>query len=52
MRKVIPDWCVLVVLHVLPIGAEVCGRRASMLALMLHAGALGVVMITILPFFL
>jgi len=52
MRKAIPDRRSLVVLHVLPIMGEICGRRASMLALMLNAGALGAVMITMLPFLL
>jgi len=52
IRKAIPDWRLLVVLHVLPVSAQICGRRASMLALMLEAGALGVVVITMLPFLL
>ena len=52
MRKAIPDWCSLVVLHALPVRAEICSRRASILALMHDAGALGAVVITILPFFL
>ena len=52
MRKAISDWRSLVVLHVLPVSAEICGRRASMLALMRDAGTLGAVVITILPFLL
>jgi len=52
MRKAIPYWRSLVVLHVPPVSAEICGRRASILALMLDAEALGVVVITMLPFLL
>ena len=52
IRKAIPDWRSLVVLHALPVSAEIWGRRASMLALMLDAGALGAVVITMLPFLL
>jgi len=52
IRKAIPDWRSVVVLQVLPVRAEIWGRRASMLALMLDAGALGAVVITMLPFLL
>jgi len=52
MRKAIPDWHSLVILHVLTISAEICGSRASMLALMLDTGALGAVGSTMLPFLL
>jgi len=52
MRKAIPDRHSLVVLHVLPVSEEICGRWASMLALMLNARALGAVVITLLPFLL
>jgi len=52
MRKAIPDWRSLVVLHVLPVRAEIWGRRASMLALMLDAGALGAIVMPMLPFLL
>jgi len=51
-RKATSDWPLLVVLHVLPIRADICGRRVSILALMLDAGALGAVVITMLPFLL
>jgi len=51
-RKAIPDWRSLVVLHALPVSAEICGRRASMLALMLDADALGAVLMAMLPFLL
>jgi len=34
-RKAIPDWRSLVVLQALPVSAEIWGRRASMLALIL-----------------
>jgi len=51
-RKAIPDWHSLVVLQVLPVSAEICERRASMLALMLDAGALGAVVMTMLSFLL
>jgi len=51
-RKAITDWRSLVVLQALPVSAEIWGRRASMLALMLDAGALGAVVITILHFLL
>jgi len=52
IRKAIPDWHSLVVLHVPPVRAEIWGRRASILALMLDAGALGAVVMTMLPFLL
>jgi len=52
MRKEIPAWRSLVVLQVVPDSAEIWERRASMLALILDAGALGVVVTTMLPFFL
>jgi len=52
MRNVIPNWHSLVVLYVFPTNAEICERRASMLAFILDAGALGAVVITILPFLL
>ena len=42
----------LVVLHVLLVIAEIWGSSASILALMLEAGARGAVVITILPFLL
>jgi len=51
-RKEIPAWRSLVVLQVVPISAEIWGRRASMLALMLDAGALEAVVTTILRFLL
>jgi len=51
-RKEIPDCLSLVVLHVLLVMAEICGNSASMLALMLEAGARGAVVMTILPFLL
>jgi len=47
-----PDWRSLVVLHVLPVRAEIWGRRASILVLMLDAGALVAVVMTMLPFLL
>jgi len=52
LRKAIPDWRSLVVLHALPMSAEICGSRASILALILDAGALGAVVITMLCFLL
>jgi len=52
MRKAIPDWHLLVVLQLLPVSAEICGRRASMLALILDPGALEAVVITMLSFLL
>ena len=52
MRKAIPDWRSLVVLHMLPVRAEICRRRVSILALMLDTGALGAVVITMRPFLL
>jgi len=52
MRKAISDWRSLLVLHVPPVSAEICGRRASMLALMLDASALGAVVSTMLLFLL
>jgi len=51
-NKAIPACRSLVVQHVLRISAEICGRRASILALMLDAGAQGAVVTTILPFLL
>jgi len=51
-KKAIPACHSLVVLHVLPVSAEICGRRASILALMLDAGARRAVVTTILPFLL
>jgi len=51
-RKEIPTWCSLVVLQVVSISAEIWGSRASMLALMLDAGAVGAVVTTMLPFLL
>ena len=51
-RKEIPAWRSLVVLQVVPVSAEIWGRGASMLALMLDAGALGAVVTTMLPFLL
>jgi len=50
MRKAIPDWHSLVVLHMPPVSAEICWRSASILALMLDAGALEAVVITMLAF--
>jgi len=52
MRKAIPDWHSLVVLQLLPVSVEIWGSRASMLALMLDAGALVAVVITMLSFLL
>jgi len=52
MRKAIPDWHSLVVLHILPVSAELYRRRALILALMLDAAALATVVITMLPFLL
>ena len=51
-RKEILDCLPLVVLYVLLVMAEICGSSTSMLALMLEAGAHGVVVMTILPFLL
>jgi len=50
--KTIPNWHALVVLHVPPVSAEICRRRASILALILDAGSVGVLVITMLPFLL
>ena len=52
MRKAIPDWRSLVVRQALPVNAEIWESRASMLALMQDAGALGGIVITMLPFLL
>jgi len=52
IRKAIPDWRSLVVVQLLSISVEIWGRRATMLALMLDDGALGAVVITMLPFLL
>jgi len=51
-RKEMPACLSLMVLHVLLVIAEIWGSSASMLALMLEAGARGAVVITILPFLL
>jgi len=51
-KNTIPACYSLVVLHVLPVSVEICERRASILALMLDAGARGAVVTTILPFLL
>ena len=51
-RKEMPACLSLVVLHVLLVMADICGSSASMLALMLEAGARRAVVITTLPFFL
>ena len=52
MRKAIPACLSLVVLHVLFVMADIWGSRASILALMLEAGARGAVVTTMLPFLL
>jgi len=49
-RKAIPDWRSLVVLQTLPVRAEICGRRALMLALMLDTVVRGAVVMTMLAF--
>jgi len=51
-RKEMPACLSLVVLHVLLVMAEIWGSSASMLPLMLEAGAHGAVVIIILPFLL
>jgi len=52
MRKAIPACLLLVVLQVLFVMADIWGSRASILALMLEAGAPGAVVTTMLPFLL
>jgi len=50
IRNAMPDSRSLVVLQVLPVSAEICGSRASMLALMLDAGPRGAAVTMMLPF--
>jgi len=52
MRKVIPYWCSLVVLHVLPISADICRKKASILVSILDADTRGAVVVSMLSFLL